>query len=80
MIELKLLLLILTAAGVLLIIIAFFLGAKIGKLSASKYLTKEIKITREHAIKRSRTVLNGQLAEQLAAFFPELSDETFKFP
>ena len=69
-IELKLLLLILTVAGISFIIIAFFLGTRIGQLSASKHLTKEIKIAREDAIKRSRAVLNGQFSEQLAAFFP----------
>ena len=68
--EVKLLLLILALAGILFIIVAFFLGTKIGQLSASKHLTKEIKIAREDAVKRSRSVLNGQFSEQLAAFFP----------
>lgn len=70
-IELKLLLLILAIAGVSFIIVAFFLGKKIGQLSASRYLTKEIKTAREDAVKRSRAVLNGQLSEQFAAFFPD---------
>ena len=69
-VELKLLLLILAIACISFIIVAFFLGAKIGRLSASKHLTKEIKIAREDAVKRSRAVLNGQLSEQFAAFFP----------
>ena len=69
--ELKLLLLILMIAGISFIIVAFFLGTKIGQLSASKHLTKEIKIAREDAVKRSRAVLNGQLSEQFAAFFPD---------
>lgn len=69
-IELKLLLLILALASISFIIIAFFLGTKIGSLSASKHFTKEIKIAREDAVKRSRSVLNGQLSEQFAAFFP----------
>lgn len=71
MIELKLLLIILAVTGIFFVIIAFFLGTKIGKLSASRHLTKEIKIAREDAIKRSRAVLNGQLSEQFAAFFPD---------
>jgi len=71
MVEFKLLLTILAAAGLFFIVIAFFLGTKIGRLSASKYLTKEIKIAREDAVKRSRAVLNGQFAEQFAAFFPD---------
>lgn len=68
--EVKLLLLILAVASIAFIIVAFFLGRKIGKLSASKHLTKEIKIAREDAVKRSRAVLNGLLSEQFAAFFP----------
>ena len=71
LIELKLLLLILAIAGISFIIVAFFLGTKIGQLSASKHLTKEIQIAREDAVKRSRAVLNGQLSEQFAAFFPD---------
>ena len=68
--EVRLLLLILVIASAAFIIVAFFLGRKIGHLSASKNLTKEIKIAREDAVKRSRAVLNGQLSEQFAAFFP----------
>ena len=71
MLELQLLLLILAIAGIAFIIVAFFLGTKIGQLSASKHLTKEIKNAREDAVKRSRAVLNGQLSEQFAAFFPD---------
>ena len=74
MVEVKLLLMILAIAGVFFVIIAFFLGTKIGKLSASRYLTKEIKIAREDAVKRSRAVLNGQFSEQIAAFFPDFPD------
>ncbi len=70
MVEFKLLLIILAVASLFFVIIAFFLGTKIGKLSASRYLTKEIKIAREDAVKRSRAVLNGQFSEQMAAFFP----------
>ena len=69
-VELKLLLLILAIACISFIIVAFFLGAKIGRLTASKHFAKEIKIAREDAVKRSRAVLNGQLSEQFAAFFP----------
>lgn len=71
MMELKLLFIILTIAVIFLLAIAFVLGAKIGKLSASKHLTKEIKIARADAVKRSRAVLNGQFSEQFAAFFPD---------
>ena len=70
-IELKLLLFILAIACISFIIVAFFVGRKIGQQSASKCLTKEIKIAREDAVKRSRAVLNGQLSEQFAAFFPD---------
>ena len=70
MVEVKLLLLILAIASISFIIVAFFLGTKIGQLTASKHLAKEIKTAREDAVKRSRAVLNGQLSEQFAAFFP----------
>lgn len=69
--ELKLLFIILGIAGTFFLVTAFILGAKIGKLSASRHLTKEIKIARADAVKRSRSVLNGQFAEQFAAFFPD---------
>ena len=68
--EVKFLLIILVTTGILFIIVAFFLGTKIGKLIAGRHLTAEIKTAREDAIKRSRAVLNGQLSEQFAAFFP----------
>ena len=68
--EVKFLLIILVTTGILFIIVAFFLGTKIGKLIASRPLTAKIKTAREDAIKRSRAVLNGQLSEQFAAFFP----------
>ena len=71
MLELQLLLLILAIAGIAFIIVAFFLGTKIGRLSASKHFAQEIRIAREDAVKRSRAVLNGQLSEQFAAFFPD---------
>ena len=70
MIEVKLLLFILIVACVFFIVIAFFLGAKIGGLSASKHLAEEIRSAREDAVKRSRAVLNGQFSEQFAPFFP----------
>ena len=68
--EVKFLLIILVTTGILFIIVAFFLGTKIGKLIASRHLAAEIKMAREDAVKRSRAVLNGQLSEQFAAFFP----------
>ncbi|MGP1432327.1 MAG: Holliday junction resolvase-like protein [Treponema sp.] len=71
MIEVKLLLFILIVAGIFFIIIAFFLGIKIGNLSASKHLAEEIRRAREDAVKRSRAVLNGQFSEQFAPFFPD---------
>lgn len=71
MMEMKVLLLILAVAGIFFIIIAFFLGIKIGNLSASRHLAKEIRNAREDAVKRSRAVLNGQFSEQFAPFFPD---------
>ena len=68
--EVRFLLIILVVTVILFIIVAFFLGTKIGKLIASRHLAAEIKMAREDAVKRSRAVLNGQLSEQFAAFFP----------
>ena len=68
--EVRFLLIILAVTVILFIIVAFFLGTKIGKLIASRHLAAEIKMAREDAVKRSRAVLNGQLSEQFAAFFP----------
>ncbi len=55
---------------IILLLVFFKLGAKIGKLTAEKQRSGEITAARSDAVKRSRAVLNGQLSEQLAPWFP----------
>lgn len=56
-------------AAVVFALCAFAFGVLFGKLTARKHLHKEITAARTDAVKRSRAVLNGQISEQLAAFF-----------
>jgi predicted Holliday junction resolvase-like endonuclease len=52
------------------ILIAFFLGNKIGKFNRDKYWNEQIPLQRKEAIARSRSVLGGQFSEQLAPYLP----------
>ena len=47
------------------------LGLIIGKYKERSLNLKKLKEARKDAVKRSRAVLNGQLSEQLAPFFPD---------
>lgn len=53
------------------IILAFILGLIFGKIKTELSFSKRIKHSREDAIKRSKAVLGGQMAEQIAPFLPE---------
>ena len=53
------------------IILAFILGLIFGKIKTELSFSKRIKRSREDAIKRSKAVLGGQMAEQIAPFLPE---------
>ncbi len=57
-------------ALVLGIIIFFFIGLIIGKASSKRNLKKLLDSERKDALKRSRSVIKGQVAEQMAPFFP----------
>ncbi len=57
-------------AAIIVLITVFTLGIAIGKMLNARKFSKEIKTERADAVKRSRAVLNGQLSEQLAAYFP----------
>ena len=59
------------ALGISIILISFLLGAIIGKYKERSLNLKNLKEARKDAAKRSRAVLNGQLSEQLAPFFPD---------
>ena len=50
---------------------AFLAGFVIGKLKTKKADYKTLKGERQDAVKRSRSVLTGQMAEQIAPFFPD---------
>ena len=50
--------------------LCFYLGKKAGNAEAQKEQLKLIEEARADAVRRSRSVLNGQLVEQLAPFLP----------
>jgi len=52
------------------LIIAYYLGNKIGKFRRDKYWESEIPNYRKDAIMKSRSVLGGQFSEQLAPYLP----------
>ncbi len=56
---------------ILMLYFCFYIGKKIGTLEAQKRQEALIDEARNDAIKRSRSVLNGQLIEQLAPFLPD---------
>ncbi|UTC66382.1 MULTISPECIES: Holliday junction resolvase-like protein [unclassified Treponema] len=60
-----------TILGILIAIIFFLAGLIIGKYKERSLNQKNVKEARKDAVKRSRAVLNGQLSEQLAPFFPD---------
>lgn len=53
------------------LIFTFIIGKLFGKLESKVKLQKTIKLEREDAIKRSRSVLNGQINEQLSPLLPD---------
>ena len=56
---------------IILIILAFFIGKILGKLIEKKNIDKRIEEERKDAIKKSRAVLGGQFAENLAPYLPD---------
>lgn len=54
----------------LLIIIAFLLGRLIGKLTSEKSFKQRLLDARKDATNRSRSIMQGQISEQLAPFMP----------
>lgn len=53
------------------IFLAFVLGLIIGMLKSQIGLSKKLKDERNDAVKRSKAVLGGQMAEQVAPFLPD---------
>lgn len=56
------------AAGIAL---GLSLGKKAGRREAERILPERLESEREDAVKRSRAVLGGQVAEQLAPYLPD---------
>ncbi len=57
-------------ALIIISIISYLAGKKLGKLQAEKELEPRLVEERGDAIKRSRAVLSGQFSEQLAPYLP----------
>ena len=57
--------------GIVLLLVGLVLGYVIGKLLTDKAWKDKLKDIREEAIKKSRSVLGGQFAEQLAPYLPD---------
>jgi|SRR3990172_140823 len=55
----------------ILLVLAFLIGHKIGVFRRDKYWERELPSHRKEAIERSRAVLGGQFSEQLAPFLPD---------
>ena len=60
-----------TLTTVLILVIIFILGIIFGKAFQKIKDKNEVSKQREDAVKRSRAVLGGQFAEQLAPYFPD---------
>lgn len=56
--------------AVAVVIIFFLLGRKIGRLEGMRHTADDVRRGRADAVKRSRAVLGGQAAEQVAPFLP----------
>lgn len=54
----------------MLFVVFYKIGKKLGKMEYRRFLGEDIASAREDAVKRSRAVLTGQIAEQLAPFLP----------
>jgi len=57
--------------GIVLLLVGLVLGYVIGKLLTEKSWKDKLREIREEAIKKSRAVLGGQFAEQLAPYLPD---------
>ncbi len=65
---------ILLVVGVLIVLlIGYYIGLKAGKFRAWVEYKEKVKVEREDAVKRSRSVLSGQFSEQLAPYLPNFN-------
>lgn len=58
-------------ALVTILFVAFLIGKRYGQSTARKKQEADIKNACDEAIKRSRSVLTGQISEQIAPFLPD---------
>jgi predicted Holliday junction resolvase-like endonuclease len=56
---------------VLVSILAYSVGVKIGTLKTNRKWEMEIPLHRKNAIEKSRAILSGQFSEQIAPYFPD---------
>ncbi len=63
--------LIIISIAIILIVIAYVVGNKIGALKVEKTIDDKVKAARLDAANRSRAVLQGQFSEQLAPYMPD---------
>ena len=61
---------ILILTGLILIVLAYIIGVKIGELRREGFWKDEIQNHRKDAVLRSRAVLTGQFSEQIAPYLP----------
>jgi len=61
---------ILIVLGLVLVILAFIVGKKIGEYKKERFWEGEIDKHRKDAVMRSRAVLSGQFSEQIAPYMP----------
>lgn len=52
------------------LIIAYYIGNKIGHINREQYWLEQLPIYRKDAITKSRAVIGGQFSEQLAPYLP----------
>lgn len=61
----------LLAASILILIIGYILGRRLGLSEARRELPRLLQEAREDATKRSKSVLQGQFSEQIAPYMPD---------
>ena len=66
----ELVLIFLIFVGLVLVILAFMAGKKIGEYRKERFWEGEIEKHRKDAVVRSRAVLSGQFSEQIAPYMP----------
>jgi len=62
-------------AILLMLFFTYFIGKKIGQLNAQKNLSELLKDERLDAVKRSRSVIGGQVFEQIAPLLPNFPSD-----